>query len=178
MRWQQIVPVVVVAALIGLLGYGLTRNPSQLPSALIGDPVPQFKLPTLAAERPTITNKALQGQVTLINTWASWCLTCRVEHPLIAEFTLRTDVPVVGLNYKDTRAAAKQWLDHFGNPFAIIVFDKKGQLGFDLGVGAVPESFLVDSNGIIRHKVVGPITPKILNNTLIPLVQKLRQETA
>lgn len=176
MRWQQIVPVAVVVALIGLLSYGLTRNPSQLPSALIGQPVPQFDLPTLAAKQPQLTNAALQGQVTLINTWASWCVTCRAEHPLITEFTLETGVPVVGLNYKDTRAAAHQWLDRFGNPFAIIVFDKQGQLGFDLGVGAVPESFLVDSHGIIRHKVVGAITQDIIDKTLIPLVKQLKQE--
>lgn len=178
MRWQQIVPIAVVVAVIGLLAYGLTRNPTQLPSALIGKPVPQFDLPTLAAKRPQLTNTALRGQVMLINTWASWCITCRAEHPLITEFTLETGVPVVGLNYKDTRAAAHKWLDRFGNPFAIIVFDKQGQLGFDLGVGAVPESFLIDSNGIIRHKVVGPITEDVINKTLIPLVQQLRQENA
>lgn len=178
MRWQQVIPVVVVIAMIGLLGYGLTRNPGQLPSALIGDPVPEFSLPTLASERPVLTEEALKGQVTFINTWASWCLTCRAEHPLITELTLRTGVPVIGLNYKDTRKAALQWLDRFGNPFAVVVFDKKGQLGFDLGVGAVPESFVVDANGVIRHKVVGPITPKILNETLIPLLQRLRQEAA
>src|SRR5699024_8950780 len=131
-----------------------------------------------AADRPMLSEQALQGQVTLINTWASWCLTCRAEHSVIAEFAMRTDVPVVGLDYKDTRDAAHKWLNRFGNPFAVVVFDKHGQLGFDLGVGAVPESFLVDSNGIIRHKVVGPITPEILDDTLIPLVAKLRREAA
>lgn len=178
MRWQRIVPVVVVVALIGLLGYGLTRNPTQLPSALIGEPVPTFKLPTLVSKQPVLTAAAFKGQVTVINTWASWCLTCRAEHPVISELTMRTGVPVVGLNYKDTREAALQWLDHFGNPFAAVLFDQRGTLGFDLGVGAVPESFVVDANGIIRHKVVGPITLEIMNNTLIPLLKKLRQEAA
>lgn len=178
MRWQQVVPTVVVVSLIVLLGYGLTRNPTKLPSALIGESVPEFSLPTLVSERSVLTNEDLKGQVTVINTWASWCLTCRAEHPRIAALTMRTGVPVVGLNYKDTRKAALQWLDHFGNPFAAVIFDKKGQLGFDLGVGAVPESFVVDSHGVIRHKVVGPITPKILNETLIPLLRHLQQEAA
>src|SRR5699024_1263767 len=176
MRWQQVIPVVVVIAMIGLLGYGLTCDPGRLPSALLGEPVPDSSAPTLASERPVLNDEALEGQVTLINTWASWCLTCRAEHPLITELTMRTGVPVVGLNYKVTRKAALQWLDRFGNPFAVVLFDNKGQLGFDLGVGAVPESFVVDANGVIRHKVVGPITPKILNETLIPLLQRLRQE--
>lgn len=178
MRWQRIIPVAVVVMLVVLLGYGLTRNPAQLPSALVGQPVPDFKLPTLAAKQPALADEDLEGQVTLINTWASWCLTCRAEHPVIAELTTRTGIPVVGLNYKDTRKAALQWLERFGDPFAVVVFDKQGQLGFDLGVGAVPESFVVDSNGIIRHKVVGPITQKIMEQTLIPLIKRLRREAA
>lgn len=179
MRWQQIVPLAVVVTMVVLLGYGLTRNPTQLPSALIGQPVPNFELPTLASsQRPVLTDEALNGQVSIINTWASWCVACRAEHQVISELTMRTGVPVVGLNYKDTRAAALQWLDHFGNPYAVVVFDPQGSLGFDLGVGAVPESFVVDRNGVIRHKVVGPITPEIMNDTLIPLLKRLRQGTA
>lgn len=176
MRWQQVVPITVVVAMIALLAYGLTRDPRELPSVLLGQPIPEFEMPTLASEPPVLTDEALQGQVTMINTWASWCVPCRMEHPQITAITLRTGVPVVGLNYKDTRKAARQWLDRFGNPFAVVVFDKKGQLGFDLGVAAVPETFIVDSNGIIRHKVVGPITPKIMNQTVIPLLKRLKRE--
>lgn len=175
MRWQRIVPVGVILVLIGVLGYGLTRKPSQLPSALIGEPVPEFSVPTLGAERGQLTDEALEGQVTMINVWASWCVPCRAEHPYVAAITLRTDVPIVGLNYKDTRANARQWLQRFGNPFAVVAVDKNGQLGFDLGVSGVPETFIVDANGIIRHKVVGPITPKIMNNKLIPLINRLQQ---
>lgn len=175
MRWQRIVPIVVIVALITLLGYGLTRNPSALPSVMIGKSVPDFDLPTLASKQPMLTNTALNGQVTMINVWASWCLSCRSEHPLITEITQRTGVPVVGLNYKDTRPQALQWLNRFGNPFAVVAFDKKGQLGFDLGVSAVPETFIIDTNGMIRHKIVGPITPQLMNNTLIPMIQRLQQ---
>lgn len=163
--------------MITLLGYGLTRQPGKLPSALVGKPVPEFKLPTLASpKREIITEAALEGQVSMINVWASWCISCRAEHPLITAITMRTGVPVIGLNYKDTREDALQWLQRFGNPFAVVVFDKRGSLGFDLGVTAVPETFVVDANGVIRHKVVGPITPKIMNNTLIPLLERLQRQ--
>lgn len=175
LRWQQVIPIAVVVALIAMLGYGLTRQPSQLPSVLIGKPVPDFSLPTLASEREVLTDEALKGQVTMINVWASWCLACRIEHPQVAAIALRTGVPVIGLDYKDTRAAALQWLAHFGNPFAVVAFDKQGALAFDLGVSGVPETFVVDANGIIRHKVVGPITLEIMSNTLIPLLSRLKQ---
>lgn len=175
LRWQQIIPIAVVITLIAMLGYGLTRQPSQLPSALIGDPVPDFSLPTLASEREVLTDEALEGQVTMINVWASWCLACRAEHAGVAEIALRTGVRVISLDYKDTRAAALRWLAHFGNPFAVVAFDKQGTLAFDLGVSGVPETFIVGANGIIRHKVVGPITPKVMSNTLIPLLNRLKQ---
>lgn len=176
MRWQRVAPLAVVVALIGLLGFGLTRQPSELPSALIGEPLPEFKLPTLGSEqRRFLTDEALEGQVTMINVWASWCLACRAEHELVAEISMRTGVPVIGLDYKDTRAAARRWLERFGNPFAVVAFDKQGTLAFDLGVAGVPETFVVDANGVIRHKVVGPITPKIMNDKLIPLIERLQE---
>jgi len=175
MRWQQIVPVTVIVVLVGLLAYGLTRNPEDLPSALLDKPVPEFNLPTLASNRPQLTNAALDGQVTMINVWASWCLSCRAEHSLITEITRRTGVPVIGLNYKDTRTDAMRWLRRFGDPFAVIAFDKQGEFGFDLGVAAVPETFVVDTDGRIRHKVTGPMTTEIMNDTLIPLLQHLKQ---
>lgn len=175
MRWQYVVPVGVVLVLMAVMGYGLTRQPSKLPSALIGESVPSFELPTLSSQRPALTDAAFEGQVAVINVWASWCLACRAEQTVLAELTRRTNVPVVGVNYKDTRTDARRWLQRFGNPYATIVVDKQGQFGFDLGVSGVPETFIVDADGIIRHKVVGPITPQIMNNTLVPLLQRLKQ---
>ncbi len=175
MRWRLVIPGAVVLALVVLLGFGLTREPGTLPSALIGQPVPAFDVPTLASDRPRITEAALEGQVSMINVWASWCIACRAEHALITEISRRTGVPVLGLNYKDTREDALQWLARFGNPFAVVAFDKPGRVGFDLGVGAVPETFVIDATGTIRHKVVGPITPRIMNDTLIPMLERLKQ---
>lgn len=175
MRWRLIAPVVVVVALIVLLGAGLTRQPDVLPSALIGKPAPDFDLPTLASERDRITAAALAGKVTLVNVWASWCVACRAEHALITEISRRTDVPVVGLNYKDTREDALRWLGRYGNPFAIVAFDGTGQTGIDWGVAAVPETFVVDRDGIIRYKVVGAITREEMNTTLIPKLERLKQ---
>lgn len=175
MRWQHVVPVGVVLVLMAVMGYGLTRHPSQLPSALIGDPVPEFKLPTLSPQQPKLTEAAFEGQVAVINVWASWCVACRTEQAVLAELAMRTGVPVVGINYKDTRQDARRWLQRFGNPYATVIVDKHGQFGFDLGVSGVPETFIVDANGIIRHKVVGPITPKLMNTTLVPLLQRLKQ---
>lgn len=175
MRWRLIVPIAVVLVLIGLLGYGLTRQPDVLPSALIGKPAPEFDLPTIDSERDRITNKDLEGNVTLVNVWASWCVACRAEHGLITEISRRTGVPVVGLNYKDTREAARRWLGRYGNPFAVVAFDGSGEVGIDWGVAAVPETFVVDRSGTVRYKVVGAITREKMNNTLVPKLNKLQQ---
>jgi len=179
MRWRLIIPVVVVMGLIVLLGYGLTRRPDIIPSALIGKTAPAFDLPTLSTEQGTapgrISADDLKGHVTLVNVWASWCVACRAEHALITEISRRTGVPVVGLNYKDTQEGARRWLGRYGNPFAVIAFDATGEVGIDWGVAAVPETFVVDRDGTIVYKVVGAITPEEMNDTLIPKLQQLRQ---
>lgn len=175
MRWRLIVPVLVVLMLIVLLGYGLTRSPHILPSALIDKPAPAFDLATLASDRARIRTADLEGQVTLVNVWASWCVACRAEHGLITEISQRTGVPVVGLNYKDTKKAALRWLGRYGNPFAVVAFDPSGATGIDWGVAAVPETFVVDADGVIRHKVVGAITREAMNDTLVPMLERLKQ---
>jgi len=176
MRWQQIVPITVVVLLIALLGYGLTREPGKLPSALIGKALPEFNLPALDTDAPRLTSQAIAGQVMLVNVWASWCVPCRVEHPQITRIALAADTPIIGINYKDTRPAARQWLNQLGNPFTRIAYDEDGQLAFDLGVSGVPESFIIDEDGVIRHKIVGPITPEIMTEEVLPLLQRLQQE--
>ena len=174
MRWRLIVPVLVVFVLIVLLGYGLTRRPDILPSAFIDKPAPAFDLPTLASDRERISAADLKGSVTLVNVWASWCVACRAEHELITAVSRRTGVPVVGLNYKDTKEDALRWLGRYGNPFAVVAFDPSGAVGIDWGVSAVPETFVIDAEGIIRYKVVGPITREEMNATLIPKLEQLK----
>lgn len=174
-RWRLVVPVVVVLMLIVLLGYGLTRRPDILPSAFIDKPAPAFDLSTLASDRDRINADDLKGGITLVNVWASWCVACRAEHALITEISRRTGVPVVGLNYKDTEKAALRWLGRYGNPFAVVAFDPDGAVGIDWGVAAVPETFVVDKQGIIRYKVVGAITQEEMNQNLIPRLKALKQ---
>lgn len=174
MRWWLIIPGLVLIGLVGMLGYGLTRQPSVLPSALLDQPAPAFDLPTLAHPDQRITAQALKGQVSVVNVWASWCVACRAESSLVAEMTQRTGVPVVGLNYKDKRPDATRWLTIFGNPFQVTAFDASGRVGIDWGVSGVPETFVVDRQGVIRYKVVGAITEQEMNQRLIPLLNKLQ----
>lgn len=178
MRWRLVVPVVVVLMLVVLLGYGLTRRPDILPSAFIDKPAPEFDLPTLASDRGRIETSDLKGGITLVNVWASWCVACRSEHALITQISRRTGVPVIGLNYKDTEKAALRWLGRYGNPFAVVAFDPDGAVGLDWGVAAVPETFVVDEQGIIRYKVVGAITPEEMNKNLVPRIKALKQSAS
>lgn len=175
MRWRLALPIIVVLALIVLLGYGLTRRPDILPSAFIDKPAPAFDLPTLASDRERISAADLKGEVTLVNVWASWCVACRAEHELISTISRETGVPVVGLNYKDTKEGALRWLGRYGNPFAVVAFDPSGEVGIDWGVAAVPETFVVDAEGIIRYKVVGPITREEMNDNLLPRLEELKK---
>lgn len=174
MRWVLVIPGLILIGLVGMLGYGLTRQPSVLPSALLDTPAPAFDLPTLAHPDQRFTAKALQGQVSVVNVWASWCVACRAESSLIAEMGQRTGVRVIGLDYKDKRPEAIRWLKIFGNPFYVTAFDAAGRAGIDWGVSGVPETFIVDRLGVIRYKVVGAITEQEMNQRLIPLLNTLQ----
>jgi len=148
-------PLIVFATLVIFLAIGLTLNPRLVPSPLIDKPAPAFELPLLYGDG-SISNKDLNGHVTLVNVWASWCFACRQEHEAV-KYLSRQGVRIIGLNYKDEPDNAKAWLAQLGNPYQAVAADYDGRAGIDWGVYGAPETFLIDQNGIIRHKVIGPI---------------------
>jgi cytochrome c biogenesis protein CcmG/thiol:disulfide interchange protein DsbE len=168
-----VIPLVVFALLAGFLAIGLTHDPREVPSPFIGKAAPQFRLEQLGDEKLAFTPADMKGHVWLLNVWASWCVSCRVEHPLLVEMSRRHLVPIVGLNYKDTRGEGMQWLAKFGDPYALSAFDADGKVGIDYGVYGVPETFVIDKEGVIRYKQIGPITPEALEKTLLPLLKTL-----
>lgn len=178
MSWRHWLPLAVLALLIGFLALGLMKDPRKLPSPLLGKPAPSFDLPTLEDPSRRFSTRQLQGEVCLVNVWASWCASCRDEHPLLMALARDQDIPVYGLNYKDEREAALAWLAQFGNPYRSSLYDAEGRAGLDWGVYGVPETFVLDKQGRIRHKHVGALTAEDLKNKLLPLVQALRQEGA
>jgi cytochrome c biogenesis protein CcmG/thiol:disulfide interchange protein DsbE len=164
--------------LVGIvLALGLFQDPRRIPSPLIGKPLPAFSLPSLDKPQTQITNADFRGQVVLINVWASWCTACRSEHPVLMELAKQNIAPIVGLNYKDTVPDARGVLTANGDPYKITLVDADGRTGIDWGVYGVPETFVVDKAGVIRHKFIGPITPEDIQKTLLPLIQSLNQQS-
>tara|TARA_R110001592_G_scaffold58082_1_gene176361 strand:- start:205 stop:729 length:525 start_codon:yes stop_codon:yes gene_type:complete len=170
------IPIGVFIALVAVLAVGLKLDPRHVPSPLIGKPLPAFTLPELGSEA-TLSAESLHGTPRLLNVWASWCVACRVEHPLLVELARSGRVPIVGLNYKDARDDALGWLDRHGDPYERTVFDHEGRLGLDLGVYGVPETFVLDRHGIIRYKQVGPISREVLDDVILPLLDELGAES-
>ncbi len=177
-RWQFLAPLALFAVLLGFLAVGLNLNPREVPSPLIGKPAPAFALPRLDDPTQKISRDDLRGKVWLLNVWASWCVACREEHPLLVAFSQRKLVPIYGLNYKDGRTEAQRWLANFGNPYDASISDTDGRVGIDFGVYGVPETFVIDKLGMIRFKQIGPVTPEVLRDTIEPLVKKLQAENA
>ena len=177
MRWRVVVPVGVLIALVGLLGYGLTRDPHTLPSAYLNRAAPTLALPSLADETQAVRLADMAGRVTLVNVWASWCVACRSEVSELAELSETTDIPVVGIDYKDTRDEASRWLRRFGNPYARIAFDESGSTGIDWGISGVPETFVIGRDGQIKDKIVGPVTAEVRRERLVPLIAQLKAES-
>jgi cytochrome c biogenesis protein CcmG/thiol:disulfide interchange protein DsbE len=174
--WRYTLPLAVFLLILVFLAIGLTLNPSEVPSPLIGKPAPAFKLPRLHSSDETLSLDDLKGQVTLINVWASWCESCRVEHPLLLKVAASGAVPVYGLNYKDERDNAINWLRKLGNPYRAIAVDREGRTAIDFGVYGAPETYLIDQHGIIVYKKIGPVTPNDWKNDMLPLIQQLRTE--
>ena len=168
-----IIPLAVFIALAAFLAVGLTRDPREVPSPFIGKAAPDFRLAQVADEKLAFTPADMKGKVWLLNVWASWCATCRVEHPVLVEMSKRNVVPIVGLNYKDRREDAMQWLRRYGDPYALSVYDDDGKVGIDYGVYGAPETFVIDKQGVIRYKQIGAITPEALETKILPLLREL-----
>ena len=172
-----ILPLIGFFVIVGFLAVGLKLDPREIPSPLIDKPAPAFSVPTLFEPSSMIGSADLEGQVWLMNVFASWCVACRSEHPLLNSLAGQNLLPIIGLNYKDERPDAKKWLAALGNPYSLIAHDLKGDVGIDYGVYGVPESFLVDKKGQIRFKQIGPFTADAIEQTLIPLIKILKAES-
>ena len=169
------IPLVVFVVIVAFLWVGLSRDPREVPSPLVGKPAPAFELVQLSAPDKKLATADMKGQVWLLNVWASWCASCRDEHPLLLELAKANVVPVIGLNYKDKNDAGLAWLKQNGDPYRLSVVDADGRVGIDWGVYGVPETFVVDKSGVIRYKQIGPLTVESLQKKILPLVRELQQ---
>ncbi|HEX2650552.1 MAG TPA: DsbE family thiol:disulfide interchange protein [Burkholderiales bacterium] len=168
-------PLAIFLAVVVFLYAGLGRDPREVPSPLIGKAAPAFELPVLAQPDKRFAPADMKGKVWLLNVWASWCVSCRDEHPVLVELAGKRVIPVLGLNYKDKDDQAKAWLAKFGNPYDLSVVDADGRIGIDYGVYGVPETYLIDGEGVIRYKQIGPLTPAILEQKVLPLAKSLQK---
>jgi len=176
MKARNLVPLGIFLVMVVFLGVGLTLDPKEVPSPFIGKPAPAFSVPLLYSPEKRFTPDDLKGKVWLLNVFASWCVSCRAEHRLITQMA-NDGLIMVGLNYKDEPADAKQWLAELGNPYTMIPTDRDGKVGIDWGVYGVPETFIIDKQGIIRYKQIGPINAAVLQETIMPFVDKLMGES-
>ena len=174
--YKFLIPVVLFFVLVGFLFIGLYKDPSEVPSPLIGKAVPQFSLSQLSDNQDVITEKEFLGKVSLLNVWATWCYACRQEHPVLNDLADRKVTSIYGLNYKDNKADARQYLKNYGNPYTANAFDESGRVGIEWGVYGAPETFLIDKKGIIRYKHIGPLTFEYIENKILPMIHELQNE--
>jgi len=174
-RLVSLTPFIVLAGLAALLAVGLTLNPREIPSPLIGKPVPEFDLPPVRGRTLGLSGADLKGEPSLVNVFASWCVACKEEHPVFMRMQREGVVPIHGLNYKDRPEDAQKWLDEMGDPYTRTGADIEGRVAIDWGVYGVPETFVIDREGRIAYKHIGPVTPQLLEETLRPLITRLRQ---
>jgi cytochrome c biogenesis protein CcmG, thiol:disulfide interchange protein DsbE len=168
-------PLVVFAAVAVVFVLGLNRDPSLIPSVLINKPLPSFTLPAVGAGDPGVASQDFRSQPMLLNMFASWCVSCRIEHPLLLDLHAR-GVPIAGIDWEDEAAAGAKYLKENGDPYARVGLDGSGRTGIDLGITGVPETFVVDKHGRVRYKQIGPIETADWENTIKPLMEKLRAE--
>ena len=181
MNMKFFIPLIAFVALAALMLFGLNNDPKLIPSPFIGKPAPSFSLPRLYKPNEKIGVKDMEGKVWVLNVWASWCVSCRAEHKVLSRLIAITKVPTIGLNYKDFGTQdygddAISWLGALGNPYYAVAVDTKGMVGIDWGVVGVPETFVIDKKGIVRYKFTGPVYNQAVDETLIPLIDKLRKE--
>jgi len=169
------IPIAIFVALVALLGVGLKLDPREVPSPLIGKPAPHFELPQLRETTKTFTERDMRGKVWMLNVWASWCVSCRAEHPVLLDLAASGTVPIYGLNYKDKREDGLAWLKGMGDPYTLSIYDFDGRVGIDYGVYGVPETYVIDKAGVIRYKRIGPLTPQIVKEKVLPLVRELER---
>lgn len=177
MKVRFLVPLLAFVALVGFLAIGLTRDPREVPSPLINKAAPAFKVPQVALADKSFSPEEMKGNVWMLNVFASWCVACRDEHPLLLQMQRAHVVPLIGLDYKDKRADALKLLSQEGDPYDLAAFDGDGRVGIDYGVYGVPETFIIDKHGVIRDKQIGPITPQALEKKILPLLEKLKKES-
>jgi cytochrome c biogenesis protein CcmG/thiol:disulfide interchange protein DsbE len=179
MKKRFLIPLGLFLALAAFLALGLQLNPREVPSPFVGRQAPDFSLPKLAADPAADPGRFspadMKGRVWMLNVWASWCVSCRQEHPLLMELAKSGAVPIVGLDYKDEAHKARRWLVEHGDPYLLSAVDLDGRVGIDYGVYGVPETYVIDKAGIIRHKQIGPLTAEVVQSKILPLVRKLQQ---
>ena len=168
-------PLAIFLLLVGFLAAGLKLNPREVPSPLVGKPAPAFELPLLQQPEKRFSPADMRGKVWMLNVWASWCETCREEHPLLLNLAKQDLMPILGLNYKDKGDDAQRWLKQFGDPYQFSVVDANGRIGIDYGVYGVPETYLIDAEGVIRFKQIGALTPAVMEQKILPLARTLKK---
>jgi cytochrome c biogenesis protein CcmG/thiol:disulfide interchange protein DsbE len=173
---RYLIPLGLFLVLVVFLAIGLGRDPHEVPSVLVNKPAPTFRLPQLKDPTKTFSAGDMKGKVWLLNVWASWCIACREEHPHLFEYAKSGAAPIIGLNYKDRPEDALEWLGELGDPYDLSAVDLEGRVAIDYGVYGAPETYIIDKNGTIREKHVGPVTPDVWSQKVLPLVQKLNRE--
>ncbi|MHA7900351.1 MAG: DsbE family thiol:disulfide interchange protein [Henriciella sp.] len=177
MSWSRIVPVALFVVLTIFLAIGLTRDPSVIPTEMIDREMPQFELPELR-EETTVTEADLVGEIALVNVFGSWCVACLQEHPTLMQLSRDDTVKIVGVNWRDDRVDALDWLEEHGDPYDTIIFDEESDLVIEIGVTGAPETFVLDPDGRIRYKQIGPITPEVWKDTIRPVIEAIELESA
>jgi cytochrome c biogenesis protein CcmG/thiol:disulfide interchange protein DsbE len=171
-----LLPLAIFVVVVGFLGIGLTLNPREVPSPLVGKPAPEFALPQLHEPQQMLSLQDMRGKVWLLNFWASWCGGCKEEHPVLMQLAKTGEVPIYGMDYKDRRDEGIAWLQRWGNPYSVIAVDESGRVGINYGVYGVPETYVIDKAGVIRYKQIGPLDENILDKKIMPLVRELQQQ--